>query len=130
MLLAFCRDPVVAQRSARPRPQPLVARTRSGQRMLFPPSGVPPFKGLADFVCPLCFVYASPAELYFCFREMWSRYWCRLHSISSAPGSLLPLLRLFEELLQARREAVRILGCPLAALRSCSNALGAFWLPS
>ena len=67
---------------------------------------MPPFKGLSDFVCPLCFVYASPSELYYAFREMWTRYWCRLHAFSSRPGSLLPLLRLFEDLLQETAPAV------------------------
>ena len=84
----------------------MVARNRAGQRMAFPPSGVPPGKGLADFVCPLCFVYNQPPELYFAFREMWTRYWCRLHAFSATPGSLLPLLRLFEDLLQECAPAV------------------------
>lgn len=44
----------------------------------------------------------QPPELYFVFRELWTRYWSRLHALSTAPGSLLPLLRLFEDLLQAR----------------------------
>ena len=51
------------------------------------------WQGFADLVCPLCYVYSQPLELYFVFREMWIRYWCKLHSLSAAPGSLLPLLR-------------------------------------
>jgi len=102
ILLAFCRDPVVARRCAHPKPQPVIARNRAGQRAAFPPNEMPPGKGLANYVCPLCFVYAQPPELYFCFREMWARYWCKLQTISTAPGTLLPLLRLFEDLLQVR----------------------------
>ena len=63
ILLAFCRDPALPQRSASPRPSPLIARNKNGQKCAFPPNGVPPFKGLADFVCPLCFVYAQPTEV-------------------------------------------------------------------
>ena len=69
ILLCFCRDPAVRQqRQGEARPRPMMARGRNGQRAAFPPSGVPPFKGLVDFVCPLCFVYAQPPELYFVFR--------------------------------------------------------------
>ena len=106
VLLAFCRDPVVGQRSTHPKPAPIIARNRAGQRAAFPPSGVPPFRGLSDLLCPLCFVYAQPPELYFAFREMWMRYWCKLHALSPASGSLLPLLRLFEDLLQECAPAV------------------------
>lgn len=64
VLLCFTRDPVVAQRSAHPRPTPLVSRNRANQRAAFPPNEVPPGRGLADLVCPLCFVYAQPPERY------------------------------------------------------------------
>ena len=107
ILLAFCRDPLIVQRSLGGScPRPLLARNRQGQRVVFPPSGVPPGRGLSDLVCPLCFVYSQPPELYFAFREMWTRYWRRLHCFSSQPGSLLPLLRLFEDLLQECAPAV------------------------
>ena len=53
ILLAFCRDPSVAQRSATPRPRPVVARNRSGQKCAFPPNGVPPFKGLSRLRLPV-----------------------------------------------------------------------------
>ena len=47
VLLCFTRDPVVAQRSAHPRPTPLVSRNRANQRAAFPPNEVPPGRGLA-----------------------------------------------------------------------------------
>lgn len=100
ILLAFCRDPVAARRATHPKPQPLIARNKAGQRAAFPPNEMPPGKGLADYVCPLCFVFQQPPELYFCFRELWARYWCKLQCLSSTAGTLLPLLRLFEDLLQ------------------------------
>ena len=106
IVLAFCRDPTVSQGNAGPKPRPVIGKTRSGENMVFPPSGVPPFKGLADFVCPLCFVYNQPPELYYVFREMWTRYWSKLHTFSTAPGTLLPLVRLFEDLLQETAPAV------------------------
>lgn len=60
LLLAFCRDSAVSQRpTSGPKPAPIVARNRSGQKALFPPSGVPPGHGLVDLLCPLCFVYAQ-----------------------------------------------------------------------
>ena len=127
VLLAFCRDPTVSQLSAEPKPEPIIARDRFDNRVTFPPSGVPPFKGLADFVCPLCFVYARPPELYFCFREMWARYWSKLHSFSSSPGSLLPLLRLFEDLLQECAPAVCL---HLLRLELPPGKLAVHWIAS
>lgn len=127
ILLAFCRDPSVAQRSATPRPRPVVARNRSGQKCAFPPNGVPPFKGLSDFVCPLCFVYVQPTEIYFCFREMWARYWCKLHAFSTQSGSLLPLLRLFEDLLQECAPAVCL---HLLRLEVPPGSMAVHWISS
>ena len=37
-------------------------------------------------VAPLCFLYNSPSELYSVFREMYVRYFFRLHSVSSSPS--------------------------------------------
>lgn len=34
-------------------------------------------------VAPLCFLYKEPVTLYYVFREMYTRYFFRLHSISS-----------------------------------------------
>ena len=84
VLLCFTRDPVVAQRSAHPRPTPLVSRNRANQRAAFPPNEVPPGRGLADLVCPLCFVYAQPPERYDRVRL--------LLSPAPAPSLTFPLL--------------------------------------
>lgn len=37
-------------------------------------------------VAPLCFLYNEPSKLYSVFREMYVRYFFRLHSISSHPS--------------------------------------------
>ena len=37
-------------------------------------------------VSPLCFLYNEPSKLYSVFREMYIRYFFRLHSISSSPS--------------------------------------------
>ena len=38
--------------------------------------------------------------MYLIFRAMWARYWCKLNTISTMPGTLLPLCKLFEDLTQ------------------------------
>merc|ERR1719272_321396 len=52
------------------------------------------------YVAPLCFVYAEPSEVYAVFRSLYTRYFCKLHSINSHPEGLLRLCLLFEQLLQ------------------------------
>ena len=37
-------------------------------------------------VAPLCFLYHEPSKLYQIFREMYVRFFFRLHSISSHPS--------------------------------------------
>ena len=36
-------------------------------------------------VAPLCYVYNDPVQLYFTFRELYTRYFFRLHNLSSHP---------------------------------------------
>lgn len=48
--------------------------------------------GYVGFLClcltvaPLCFLYNEPSKLYSVFKEMYIRYFFRLHSISSSPS--------------------------------------------
>lgn len=42
----------------------------------------------------------DPSRVYLIFRVMWARYWCKLNTISTMPGTLLPLCKLFEDLIQ------------------------------
>ena len=69
----------------------------------YPPSGVLPFLGMGYYVAPLCFLYAEPAEVYAVFRTLYTRYFCKLHSINSHPEGLLRLCLQFEQLLQTHQ---------------------------
>ncbi|KAL4630182.1 TBC1 domain family member 19 [Arapaima gigas] len=51
-------------------------------------------------VAPLCFLYNEPSQLYSVFKEMYVRYFFRLHSISSSPSGVVSLCLQFEKLLQ------------------------------
>lgn len=51
---------------------------------------------------PLCYLYSKPEEAYFVFRQLYTRYFCKLHLISSDPQSLIGLCKMFEDLLQQR----------------------------
>ncbi|KAK3593571.1 hypothetical protein CHS0354_018659 [Potamilus streckersoni] len=105
ILLPFSRDTVVlehfAQNSASP-PKSYI-RGKLGVEefsVIYPPNGVIPFHGFAMYVVPLCFLYQDPIKLYYVFREMYVRYFFRLHSISSHPQGIVGLSLLFETLLQ------------------------------
>ncbi|KAL3932936.1 MAG: hypothetical protein SGPRY_000500 [Prymnesium sp.] len=100
ILLCFSRDPQVYQEAPRPEHATLAAQCGDGAQVPFPPCGVPPFRGQSQYAFPLCFVYAQPQQIYFVFRALWLRYWHKLHSFNSEPGSLLTLCLLFEELMQ------------------------------
>lgn len=58
---------------------------------------------LCDFcpltVAPLCYLYDEPEPLYFTFRALYSRYFFRLHEISSHENGIVGLCILFEKLL-------------------------------
>uniref|UniRef100_A0AAQ4QGV2 TBC1 domain family, member 19 n=1 Tax=Gasterosteus aculeatus aculeatus TaxID=481459 RepID=A0AAQ4QGV2_GASAC len=62
--------------------------------------GVIPFHGFSMYVAPLCFLYNEPSKLYSVFREMYIRYFFRLHSISSSSSGVVSLCLQFERLLQ------------------------------
>ncbi|XP_031751218.1 TBC1 domain family member 19 isoform X2 [Xenopus tropicalis] len=68
--------------------------------VFYPPNGVIPFHGFSMYVAPLCFLYHEPSKLYQVFREMYVRYFFRLHSISSHVSGILSLCLMFETLLQ------------------------------
>uniref|UniRef100_A0A8C2CGK5 TBC1 domain family, member 19 n=1 Tax=Cyprinus carpio TaxID=7962 RepID=A0A8C2CGK5_CYPCA len=59
-----------------------------------------PFHGFSMYVAPLCFLYNEPSKLYSVFREMYIRYFFRLHSVSSHPSGIVSLCLQFERLLQ------------------------------
>uniref|UniRef100_A0A3B3C1W9 TBC1 domain family, member 19 n=1 Tax=Oryzias melastigma TaxID=30732 RepID=A0A3B3C1W9_ORYME len=106
VLLCFSRDTAVLEHfkynSATP-PKSYVHGKVGNEEfaVLYPPNGVIPFHGFSMYVAPLCFLYNEPSKLYSVFREMYIRYFFRLHSISSSPSGIVALCLQFERLLQA-----------------------------
>lgn len=108
VMLAFTRDaavPSMCASSGRCAPHPRLNGMGRGGRDFgtYPPAGVLPFRGLASYLAPLCYLYVHPADMYPVFRELYTRHFCRLHVISdeSTPSPALPALcRAFEDMLQ------------------------------
>ncbi|XP_053259638.1 TBC1 domain family member 19 isoform X2 [Podarcis raffonei] len=90
VLLCFSRDTSVLEHFAYNSATPPKSYVR----------GVIPFHGFSMYVAPLCFLYNEPSKLYQMFREIYVRYFFRLHSISSHPSGIVSLCLLFETLLQ------------------------------
>ena len=104
-LLIFSRDTQVLKhfRSSSSTPAKSYIRGKLGMEdfaVVYPPNGVIPFHGFSMYVAPLCYVYGDPVVLYYVFREMYVRYFFRLHCISSHPQGVVCLCVLFEQLLQ------------------------------
>ncbi|KAL6118532.1 tbc1d19 [Pungitius sinensis] len=105
VLLCFSRDTAVLEHfkynSATP-PRSVVQGKGEDEEcaVVYPPSGVIPFHGFSMYVAPLCFLYNEPSKLYSVFREMYIRYFFRLHSISSSSSGVVSLCLQFERLLQ------------------------------
>ncbi|OXB82923.1 UNVERIFIED_CONTAM: hypothetical protein H355_003365 [Colinus virginianus] len=94
VLLCFSRDTSVlehfAYSSATPPKSYIQGKLGIEEYAVFyPPNGVIPFHGFSMYVAPLCFLYHEPSKLYQIFREMYVRFFFRLHSISSHPSSIL-----------------------------------------
>ncbi|XP_030636679.1 TBC1 domain family member 19 [Chanos chanos] len=105
VLLCFSRDTAVLEHfnynSATP-PKSCVHGKSGAEKVavVYPPNGLIPFHGFSMYVAPLCFLYNEPSKLYSVFREMYVRYFFRLHSISSSPSGIVSLCLQFERLLQ------------------------------
>uniref|UniRef100_A0A3P8UZ63 TBC1 domain family, member 19 n=1 Tax=Cynoglossus semilaevis TaxID=244447 RepID=A0A3P8UZ63_CYNSE len=106
VLLCFSRDTLVLEHfkynSATP-PKAYI-QGKAGDEdfaVVYPPNGVIPFHGFSMYVAPLCYLYNEPSKLYSVFREMYVRYFFRLHSISSSPSGIVSLCLQFERLIQA-----------------------------
>ncbi|CAK8683708.1 TBC1 domain family member 19-like isoform X1 [Clavelina lepadiformis] len=69
--------------------------------VVYPPNGVIPFHGFSMYATPLCYLYAEPVGLYYIFRQFYTRYFHRLHAISSHPQGIVSLCLLFETTLQS-----------------------------
>ncbi|KAM9717295.1 TBC1 domain family member 19 isoform 2-T2 [Menidia menidia] len=106
VLLCFSRDTAVLEHfkynSATPPKSYVHGKVGDEQcAVVYPPNGVIPFHGFSMYVAPLCFLYNEPSKLYSVFREMYIRYFFRLHSISSSLSGIVSLCLQFERLLQA-----------------------------
>ncbi|XP_077357618.1 TBC1 domain family member 19 isoform X2 [Festucalex cinctus] len=105
VLLCFSRDAAVLEHfkynSATP-PKSYIQGKEGDEdfAVFYPPNGVIPFHGFSMYVAPLCFLYNEPSKLYSVFREMYTRYFFRLHAVSSACSGIVSLCLLFERLLQ------------------------------
>uniref|UniRef100_A0A3B5ALG1 TBC1 domain family member 19 n=1 Tax=Stegastes partitus TaxID=144197 RepID=A0A3B5ALG1_9TELE len=105
VLLCFSRDTAVLEHfkynSATPPKSYIQGKVGDEESaVVYPPNGVIPFHGFSMYVAPLCFLYNEPSKLYSVFREMYIRYFFRLHSISSSPSGIVALCLQFERLLQ------------------------------
>ncbi|TMW62426.1 hypothetical protein Poli38472_005044 [Pythium oligandrum] len=107
VVMAFTRDPHVHQHALQVNgtvhltpEQHQVTQTAAlpPPNKCVPPNGVLPFSGLVMYVAPLTYLYTDPVQLYYVFREMYIRYWSRLNAIRSDHATILPLCRLFEDL--------------------------------
>uniref|UniRef100_A0A3Q1EK37 TBC1 domain family, member 19 n=1 Tax=Acanthochromis polyacanthus TaxID=80966 RepID=A0A3Q1EK37_9TELE len=110
VLLCFSRDTAVLEHfkynSATPPKSYIQGKVGDEEcAVVYPPNvcvSVCDFVGMCFFstVAPLCFLYNEPSKLYSVFREMYTRYFFRLHSISSSPSGIVSLCLQFERLLQ------------------------------
>ena len=53
--------------------------------VVYPPNGIIPFHGFSFYLAPLCFIWSDPVTIYMVFKEMYTRFFFRLHSVSSHP---------------------------------------------
>ncbi|KAG8198112.1 hypothetical protein JTE90_020935 [Oedothorax gibbosus] len=101
ILLVFSRDTSVTSHfelsSANP-PKAVLRGTHTS--VTYPPCGVIPFHGFSMYVAPLCYIYEDPITLYHIFKELYVRYFFRLHDLSSHPQGILSLALSFETLLE------------------------------
>jgi hypothetical protein len=102
-LMAFTRDhSIVPSCATNPTQQP------AAKDSPFPPCGVVPFRGLVFYAAPLCYLYKQDEEprLYSTFRALYTKYFCRLHHISSDSRDIIALAKTFEDLLVAHDPAL------------------------
>ncbi|KFM70919.1 TBC1 domain family member 19, partial [Stegodyphus mimosarum] len=100
ILLVFSRDTSVTSHFERSTGNPPSAVLRGTHTTVtYPPNGVIPFHGFSMYVAPLCYIYEDPITLYHVFRELYVRYFFRLHNLSSHPQGVLSLALSFETLL-------------------------------
>ncbi|EUB64252.1 TBC1 domain-containing protein [Echinococcus granulosus] len=100
VLLPFLRDPDVLRCKNKLCKEPVLSgHDQTLYSTHFPPSGVVPFHGFSMYVSPLCYLYDDPVELYIVFRELYIRYFHKLHTITDNEESILSLCITFERIL-------------------------------
>ncbi|KAF6767944.1 hypothetical protein AHF37_08000 [Paragonimus kellicotti] len=104
VLLPFTRDATIQEHFKTTLASAPRAMTRQAyESMVFPPSGVIPFHGFSMYVLSLCYLYDDPVMLYMVFRELYIRYFHKLHTISNdCSVRCAQFMHLFERLLQVR----------------------------
>ncbi|DBA00894.1 TPA: hypothetical protein N0F65_006094 [Lagenidium giganteum] len=101
VIMAFSRDSHVLEHALQINgsvPAPATAGDKRFDSPFVPPNGVLPFSGLVMYLAPLTYLYADELVIYFVFREMYERYWCKLNTIRTESSTILALCKLFEDL--------------------------------
>ncbi|GMI25208.1 hypothetical protein TeGR_g2873 [Tetraparma gracilis] len=106
---AFSRDPYPLHNAVAVAHDPIQVLVEGDtQATNVPASGVHPFKGFIRYAAPLSLVYEKQPDLYFAFRALYSRLFCRLTVIDSTPGNLVHLCLTFERLLFAQHPSLAL----------------------
>ena len=64
---------------------PLPCLGETDETVVYPPNGIIPFHGFSLFIAPMCFIWSDPVILYNVFKALYTRFFFRLHSLSSHP---------------------------------------------
>ncbi|KAM7450406.1 hypothetical protein ABFA07_001966 [Porites harrisoni] len=110
-LLVFSRDTFILQHfdQSSATPPKSYIRGKLGVQdyaVVYPPNGIIPFHGFSLYASPLGYICADAPQLYFLFRQIHTKYFFRLHTMSSHPQGILSLCVLFENLLQTHEPAL------------------------
>ncbi|RTG83328.1 uncharacterized protein DC041_0012108 [Schistosoma bovis] len=107
ILLPFTRDQTVLSHfKTMLGSPPRIIIKNSKETYIYPPSGVIPFHGFSMYMLPLCYLYDDPVTLYVTFRQLYIRYFYKLHTISDENSGILCLCLLFERLLQTNEPEI------------------------
>ncbi|CAH8541803.1 unnamed protein product [Schistosoma bovis] len=107
ILLPFTRDQTVLSHfKTMLGSPPRIIIKNSKETYIYPPSGVIPFHGFSMYMLPLCYLYDDPVTLYVTFRQLYIRYFYKLHTISDENSGILCLCLLFERLLQTKEPEI------------------------
>lgn len=73
----------------------------ANQSVMIPFNGIQPYLGLTNYFAPLCYLFTNKQStlVYHIARYLYEQLWCQCNVLSSDPGCLLYLCKLFESLL-------------------------------